>query len=83
MPPSLRFEFDATRESAADTAAELDGTLNGTRNAFLSTPPIVSRTEHAKLGMGGTAPTVAGGRSRGLAPGLLGSLLAGALFRTP
>jgi len=85
VSPSLRFEFDVTRGSAADAAAELNGTLNGTRNCavLLSTSPIVSHTKYANLRKGGMAPTITSGRSRGLAPGLLRGLLAAALFRIP
>ena len=48
VSPNLRFEFDATRGSAADATGELNGTLNGTRNCavLLSTPPTVSRTRN-------------------------------------
>jgi hypothetical protein len=50
VSPTPRFEFDATRGSAVDVAAELNGTLNGTRNCAVlrSTPPIVSRMMHTK-----------------------------------
>ena len=52
VSPSTTFEFGAIR----GPAAELNGTLNGTRNCvvFLSmiAPPVVSLTKRANLGMG-------------------------------
>ena len=54
-------EFDATRVPAVDVAAELNGTLNGTRNdaIFLAS----THSEYSNLGMRGITPTVAGRRS--------------------
>lgn len=59
VSPSTK--FDATPGPAVDVPAELNGTLNGTRNGAIFLAG--SHSEHANLGMGGIIPTVTGSRS--------------------